>query len=225
MFSLIKLFLRLFLPFRKSFTRCVEAYNYPSFIFDYKAYVFFKIFGKKLYWPHAKSCLISNERLIYVGRNAVVGKPFCYIQGGGMVYIGHYTQLGPNVGIISTNHDTYDQRKAIKKNIIIGDYSWIGMGAVITAGVELGPRTIVGANSTVTKSFPDGYCIIAGSPAKLIRKLTKEEITHYHNSNEYYGYLTPAEFNEKKKNYLSTNCITWGKCLEQKFGDMIKDYE
>jgi acetyltransferase-like isoleucine patch superfamily enzyme len=45
------------------------------------------------------------------------------------------------------------------------------MNSVIHPGDKLGPHTTVGAGSIVTKSFEDGYCVIAGNPAKLIKKL------------------------------------------------------
>ncbi len=45
------------------------------------------------------------------------------------------------------------------------------MNAVILPGVTLGDHTVVGAGAIVTKSFPDGHCIIAGNPAKEIRKI------------------------------------------------------
>lgn len=45
------------------------------------------------------------------------------------------------------------------------------MNSVVLPGVSLGPHTVVGAGSVVTKSFPDGYCVVAGNPAKIIRRL------------------------------------------------------
>lgn len=49
----------------------------------------------------------------------------------------------------------------------------IGKRTMIAPGVGLitGNHTVVGAGAVVTKSVPDGYCILAGNPAKVIRKL------------------------------------------------------
>ena len=48
------------------------------------------------------------------------------------------------------------------------------MNAMIMPGVELGPHTVVGAGAVVTKSFPEGHCVIAGNPAKLIKKIEEK---------------------------------------------------
>jgi acetyltransferase-like isoleucine patch superfamily enzyme len=57
------------------------------------------------------------------------------------------------------------------KDVIIGKKCWIGMNAIILPGVQLGDNTIVGAGSVVTKPFPDGNILIAGNPAKIIKRL------------------------------------------------------
>ena len=59
------------------------------------------------------------------------------------MWIGDYVRFGPNVGILSVNHDLYERDKAVGNPIKIGDYCWIGMNALVLAGVELGPSTIV----------------------------------------------------------------------------------
>ncbi len=59
----------------------------------------------------------------------------------------------------------------------IGDGSLIGIGAIVLNGARIGKNCLVGAGSLVTegKQFPDGSMIM-GTPAKLIRELTPEQI-------------------------------------------------
>ena len=137
------------------------------------------------YFPVHSTYTIANMRNIYVGINSTVARPGCYLQGAGTIRFGDYVQLAPNVGILSANHDLYDQCKFNVAPIVIGDYSWIGMNSVVLPGVILGPRTIVAAGAVVTKSFPDGYCVLAGVPAKVVKYLDKEKFISWHYEQEY----------------------------------------
>ena len=99
--------------------------------------------------------------------------PGCYFQAiNAKIIIGKGTLIGPNCGLITTNHDINNLKEHLEgKEIKIGENCWIGMNTVILPGVELGNHTIVGAGSIVTKSFPEGDCIIVGNPAKIIKNL------------------------------------------------------
>ena len=59
----------------------------------------------------------------------------------------------------------------------IGDESLIGIGAVVLNGAKIGRGCLVGARALVTegKEFPDGAMIL-GSPAKLVRMLSTDEM-------------------------------------------------
>jgi serine O-acetyltransferase len=50
----------------------------------------------------------------------------------------------------------------------IGDDCYLGSGAKLFGGIEIGSGTIVGANAVVNRSFPEGNVTIAGAPARVI---------------------------------------------------------
>lgn len=92
------------------------------------------------------------------------------------IYIGKGSYIAGNVGLITANHDLYNIDVATQgKDIVIGKKCWIGMNVVILPGVVLGDHTIVAAGSIVTKSFPDGYCVIAGNPANVLKKIDAKQ--------------------------------------------------
>ncbi|WP_370681685.1 gamma carbonic anhydrase family protein [Comamonas sp. GB3 AK4-5] len=69
----------------------------------------------------------------------------------------------------------------------IGDESLIGIGAVVLNGAKIGKNCLVGAGSLVTegKEFPDGSMIL-GSPAKVVRQLSPEQIEGLRQSARHY---------------------------------------
>jgi acetyltransferase-like isoleucine patch superfamily enzyme len=158
------------------------------------------------YWPmHFSSTLVGGWRNVCAGIEVSPGLSHgCYIQALGKIKIGDYTQIAPNVGIISSNHSVEDNSKHVENSVEIGRYCWIGMGVVILPGVVLGDYTIVGAGSIVTKSFKEGYCVIAGNPAKPIRQLDPRKCTFHKSSFEYNGYIPAEKFEAFRKKYLLT---------------------
>jgi len=89
------------------------------------------------------------------------------------IHIGSNVVMGPNVKVISKNHKIENPMENDKvEDITLGNDCWIGASVVILPGVVLGDHTVVGAGSVVTKSFPEGYCVIAGNPAKKIKDIT-----------------------------------------------------
>lgn len=99
-----------------------------------------------------------------------------YNASNAKITIGKGSFIAYNVGIITANHNPENPSEHLPaKPVTLGKECWIGMNSVILPGVELGDHTIVGAGSIVTKSFPEGHCVIAGNPAKVIRKLQRDE--------------------------------------------------
>jgi acetyltransferase-like isoleucine patch superfamily enzyme len=90
------------------------------------------------------------------------------------VAIGSHAAIGPNCYITDHDHGTADPSRPpldqamVSEPTTIGDNVWLGANVVVLKGVTIGPRTIVGAGSVVTRSLP-GDCVAVGVPAKVIR--------------------------------------------------------
>jgi acetyltransferase-like isoleucine patch superfamily enzyme len=126
-------------------------------------------------WAVHHTSTIRSAGRITRGKNVYPGdSPGVYINAENGIIIGDYTNIGPNVGLVSANHDLIDNTKHLDSPpIAIGRFCWLGMGAVILPGVVLGDHTIVGAGAIVSKSFTDGYCVLAGNPAGIIKQLNR----------------------------------------------------
>lgn len=79
--------------------------------------------NRKAYWPVHWTSKVYEVENILVGVDAYPGiMNGCYIQGKGGIVIGDYTQVAPNVIMVSANHDLYDSREHILSPIYIGKY-------------------------------------------------------------------------------------------------------
>lgn len=114
------------------------------------------------------------------GKNIEVGKNFfanynCTILDVAKVKIGDNCQMAPNVAIYTAGHPIHPATRnslyEYGKPVTIGDNVWIGGNTVLCPGVRVGNNVVIGAGSVVTKDLPD-WCIAAGNPCRIIRKIT-----------------------------------------------------
>ena len=110
---------------------------------------------------------------IFVGENFVANFD-CVFLDAAPIEIGNNCLIGPKTCIYTISHplDRQERQEGIGliKKVTIGNDVWIGGSVTILPGISLGNNVIVGAGSVVTKSFPDNV-VIAGNPAKIIKKL------------------------------------------------------
>lgn len=113
---------------------------------------------------------------IIVGSGTQIGR-FAMMSAAKKITIGKKCLISYNVSIMDHDHNVMDPDISPLeggitegKEIIIEDECFIGAHSFILKSVHLGRHCVVGANSVVTKSFP-AYCVIVGSPAKLIKSL------------------------------------------------------
>ena len=105
---------------------------------------------------------------------------------------------GTNIQDNSVLHTDKDCKLIIGKRITVGhsvilhgcsieDDSLIGMGATILNGAHIGKNSIIGANSLITegKKIPE-RSLVMGSPGKVIREVTEEEIKAIHENGQRY---------------------------------------
>ncbi len=126
---------------------------------------------------------------IHIGKNTS-------IQDLSMVHVTHYTKKDKSDG-----HSTYigDNvtigHKVMLHGCVIGNACLIGMSTTILDGAIIGQESLVGAGSLVTqnKIFPP-RSLIMGSPAKVIRELSDEEVESL--------YLSAQNYVKFKDSYL-----------------------
>ena len=94
------------------------------------------------------------------------------------VTIGDHVLLGPRVGIYTAGHplDAAVRAAGLEYGapITIGERVWIGGNTVICPGVTIGPDSVIGAGSVVTRDLPGGV-VAAGNPCRVLREITRED--------------------------------------------------
>lgn len=116
-----------------------------------------------------RRCELLCPKELMLGNNCAIGW-FCQLDARGSINIGNNVVIASYVKLITGSHDPDSPDfQAYFKNIIIHDRAWIGTGAIILPGVEIGEGAIVSAGAVVTKNV-EPYAIVGGVPAKMIRK-------------------------------------------------------
>lgn len=71
-------------------------------------------------------------------------------------------------GLKITDHVIRDEHEI--GSIVVDDSAWIGAQAIILPGITIGRGSVIAAGSIVTENVP-AYTVVAGVPAKIIKKL------------------------------------------------------
>ena len=115
---------------------------------------------------------------IRVGEGCLIGERNI-IRGQGGVEIGSRVYTSPMVQMLAVNHVFDDPSRPFveqgitAEGIRVGDDVWIGSGAIITDGVTVGKGAVIAAGAVVTRDVPP-HTVVAGAPARVIRRITIE---------------------------------------------------
>ncbi|KAM0121599.1 hypothetical protein ACP6JC_001770 [Aspergillus fumigatus] len=134
---------------------------------------------RKLFGRVGRGVYIEPPLFVDYGCNISVGDGFyanfnLTVLDCGLVTIGNNVEIGPNVNIITGEHETKIEARRkhrgteFTREVIIGDDCWIGANVTILAGVTIGSGCSIGAGSVVKRDIPP-YSIAVGSPARVIR--------------------------------------------------------
>ncbi len=119
---------------------------------------------------------------IQIGEHSLIGE-YNIIRGQGGVKIGNRVYTSPMVQIIAVNHIFEDpgrpfvEQGITAQGIVLEDDVWIGSGAILTDGVTIGKGSVVAAGSVVIHDVPP-HTLVAGSPARIIRKIGDAHTQH-----------------------------------------------
>lgn len=135
---------------------------------------------------YSRSIIVTRApgAVIEIGDNVGISGATIYARKG--IYIGKNTAIGGNCKILDNDFHPIDAEERLKllndahggdasdliptKEIHIGKNCFIGCNSIILKGTVLGDGCVVGAGAVVSGKFEDN-CVIAGNPAKVMRKL------------------------------------------------------
>lgn len=123
----------------------------------------------------------KSDSGIFIKNNVVIGNYSCItavnkitINEGSLISEYFYTSDHSHGFDPLSDKNPVSQPLFSKGDVCIGKKCFIGYRVTILPGVCLGDNCVVGAHSVVTTSFPD-HCMLAGVPAKLIKKFSVEK--------------------------------------------------
>lgn len=113
--------------------------------------------------------IIIHPWKIKIGSNTVINE-FCYLDGRGGLSIGNYVSISIYSKILTASHNAHSEVfEYVKNRVVIEDFCWIGLSAIILDGSFLNKGTVIGANAVV-KQTTNTNSIYVGNPLVYLRK-------------------------------------------------------
>ncbi|PVU96094.1 hypothetical protein BB560_005828 [Smittium megazygosporum] len=137
---------------------------------------------KKLLGQADDTTYLEKNAYFDYGVNTFIGKNFymnanCVILDCAKVTIGDCVMFGPNVQIYTASHPIEAKARnsgfELAYPITIGNNVWVGGGAIILPGVNIGDGAVIAAGAVVTKDVPPNV-VVGGNPAKFIKAINNE---------------------------------------------------
>jgi acetyltransferase-like isoleucine patch superfamily enzyme len=123
-------------------------------------------------WIGDDTKLRVHEGTLAIGAKSVIGQE-CTISAFQRIAIGRECMIADRVMLIDFDHVTADVERPIrvqgilKRDVTVADNVWIGYGACLLRGVNVGTNSVIGAGAVVTRDVPANV-IAAGVPARVV---------------------------------------------------------
>jgi serine acetyltransferase len=117
---------------------------------------------------------LGPDPVLRIGDRCVIGRG-SHIVAHKSIEIGDDVFTGPYVYVTDQNHSYADldvpvgRQWPVNSGVRIGAGTWLGTGAVILPGANIGRNVVVAAGAVVRGAVPD-YAVVGGVPAKVIRE-------------------------------------------------------
>lgn len=148
-------------------------------------------------FPRGESVLSIEGTVIFRGKCALGSSSILVVKKHGLIDFGHNVILGAKCLVFSESsiifkndvltswncqfldsdtHKIFNSLTKIQyvttKPIIIGSHTWVGNHVLFNKGAIVTNDTIIASNSFVNKDFSssESFCLLAGSPAKVVKK-------------------------------------------------------
>ena len=116
----------------------------------------------------------GSARNLRIGSGCVIA-PDVTFSLDSTITLGENVSIGPRAMLYTATHLIGPSSRRMQFNtdprpIVVEDGAWVGLGAVILAGVRIGRGAIVGAGAVVSHDVP-GNVLVAGNPAQVVESL------------------------------------------------------
>lgn len=112
---------------------------------------------------------IDCGRMLKLGKNVFANHGLTVMSVGGIV-VEDGVMMGPEVALLTVNHEPNDIRVIMTGEIRLCKNAWIGARATILPGVTVGEGAIVASGAVVSKDVPP-HTAVGGVPARVIKEI------------------------------------------------------
>lgn len=117
----------------------------------------------------------GSDQLISIGDHTTFVDVYILCDEGCDLKIGKWCMFSREIEIRTTDaHSLIDVATGLRLNtpgsITIGDHVWVSLGVIINKGVTIADDNVIGADAFVNRDFPESQTVIAGAPAKVVKR-------------------------------------------------------